>query len=773
MNLKILEKCGTSNAALKEFFTAVPAPETATDEEKGAAEKRCKLRKAFEERINSRLWEGLIFSLKNYQFFSAVDLAWEPPPLAPQVFPLIQYAQGKLDLGACVAQLQKLKCVDQFTTKNDKGEITGIDMPKFWEVSVNLVRSIITRRLAAQSNKYNNLYPHYKYESRSTSQVGKLRGDIMSQRADIMADQYGYKHHETQVYRDGLLYGHSVDFIRAAWEKDIQWREKPKAPEDQSESVTFEPECVREGLCWINPHPTRVGWDNEYPLASINTDSGCGYIFFWDLCRYSGIKDNTKYWNRDSISYNSSYIGLFTQYANYFSQYFCTVKPPESMLGKAGWTDLAAANDRKNMVGVYSGEMGDTSVVYANYYDKIVPKDWGLGDYPYETWVRLIVAGWDTVIFGEWLPSSPGAVLSYNEKDDRQINLGMGHELLAYQDQMSNLQSYLLLALRSDNLKVLLLNTDVLGDEQLKAFRQQAKGANFYNQTQILEVSFKLLGDGVGVDVKEPLKLVETRSGTQITMIFQAMLRLMELIERLMALSPQEQGQPAPREISATETNLIAGTTESVYNFISDAIDEYREAKKRIIYESYMAFGEPNFKVPVLGRYTKGVIKKAGLEVESSEMDDEFHTSEFFSGTLLGPRNALIHDYIFSSRDGSERASNMQAAATLTEGLKSFLPVPTVQEVMTKQQFLDVMNEWFRLAGAYDIKLELDSGGDEPMAPAAAEQFQEVLDQMTSTIEDQSKQIQALKQQVEMILGAALPQPNGNGATALPMPSPR
>src|ERR1051325_7761087 len=179
--------------------------------------------------------EHINFSLKNYQFYSAVDLAWEPPPLASKIHPLVLYAQNRIDMGACASQLATLKCADEFVKKDEKGNVVGIDPPRFFDVSINLVRSMITRRLAAQSNKYNNLFPYFKYESRSTSQVGKLRADIMSQRTDIMADQFGYRHHDTQVDRDMMMYSCCIDFVRCAWEKDKAFSEVQKAPGDQSD----------------------------------------------------------------------------------------------------------------------------------------------------------------------------------------------------------------------------------------------------------------------------------------------------------------------------------------------------------------------------------------------------------------------------------------------------------------------------------------------------------------------------------------------------------
>ena len=755
-----LKSVGTTNERLKEIFTATPLAEGASDEDKKARQALCDTRKKFEDRINNRLMEHINFSLKNYQFYSAVDLAWEPPPLAQKILPLVLYAQNRIDASACANQLTALKCADEFVKKDEKGTITGIDVPRFFDVSINLVRSITTRRLAAQSNKYNNLFPYLKYEPRSTSQVGKLRADVFSQRVDIMSDQFDYKHHDVQVYRDAMMYGHSVDFVRCAWERDIQWAEKPKAEGDTSEP-TFESVVAREGLAWVTPHPTRVFWDNAHPLPSLNSDSGCTYAGFWDVARFGDISTNPLYWNRKEVGYNQTYLGLFQTYAQYFSQYYTTINPPAP---PETFADATSANDRKNLIGYYSGEQNDTSVVKAEYFEKLTPSEWGIGTYPYPVWIRFVVAGWNTVIYAEILPNAPGAVLSYNEKDDRQVNLGIGHELLSWQDHMTNLVSYLLLALSGDNQKVLVLDIDVLSPEQLTDFRKRAKGKNWRSETTILEISRAKLAE-LGLKIEDIIKLVETRSSAQITMIFEAMLRLMTLMERTLALSPQEQGQPAPREISATETNLIAGTTESVYNFISDAIDEFRAAKKRIIYEAYMAFGEPNLKVPIIGRYSPETVKKAGLEL--TDTDDESASQSFgrYTGTITGVKRALEHDFIFTSRDGAERASNQQAATTLGELLKAILSIPAVQEALTRNKLFFILNEQFRLSGAFDLKLpDDDPDGNEPISPSGNEDLQQALETITSTLEAQQKRIAGLEQALAKAGGG------GNGAPP-PMPA--
>lgn len=769
IDFEILKSCGTTNERLREIFTAsLPSDVSGLDEDKKKAiEKDIERRKKFEEMVGARLLDKVSFNLANHQIYSAVDLAWDSNPITKKTFPLMQYAQGKLDLGAVATSLQRAG-LDKYVQKNAAGEPTAINTPLFYETQVNMIRSIMTRRLAAQSNKYTNLYPFYKFESRSTSLTGKLRADVISQIADIMTDNFGYREHDCQLYRDMFMYGHTVDFVQCAWEKEEQWSQPPKDPALKTKEVTKQVAIVKEGVPWMNAHPTRTFWDNSRPLSQINSDTGPKWLGYWDVMRYSEIKDNPDYWNRETVSFTSAIIDVFSTYSMYFTQYYCTVKAP-TMGSCAQETDLAGANDRKNNVGFYSGLEEDASVIMACYYEKIVPKDWGVGDYPYPVWVRFVVGGYNTVHNAEILPSKPAVYAGYNENDSRQLNASMAHELMGYQDQLSNLLTYLLLVMQSNNIRIAIVNTDVAGPEQIRAFREQLKGETAYTGTSVLEISTSKLQE-LGIKADDVIKLVETKSNA-LDIIFRAIAQLISLAERMMALSPQEQGQPAPREISATETNLIAGTTESVYGFISDAIDSMRAAKKRIIYESVIALGNKTFRVPVLARYSEKVIRAAGFEPEEGEFDhadvEPFEKVQRY--TVIGTTEKLEHDYIFTSRDGAERPTNTMASQTLVQ-LLNVLKDPIVLQGMKREQLYDIINEIFRMSGAgVDLNLETQEGDEQTIMPP-----QPILDQLQKNLLELANGVKQNSTDVKSIMQAiGQGQPQGQAPQGSPQGMPQ
>jgi len=752
VDLDVLNSMGSSQARLKEIFTAQPPDPSLGPEEAAKAQEDLKLRNRLEEDIWQRFAQQINYSLRNYEMYSAVDLAWDAAPINKFTVPLLLYAQGRLDVGACAKVVGGIPGHEQYTTKDQKGSITKINVPKFFEVNFNLIRSVITRRLAAQANKYLSLHPYYKYEPRSTSMVGKLRADVLSQVMDIMTDQFDLRHHDVQVLRDAMLYGHSVDFVRASWERYHQIIPDPDVNPEfiDKEKPPLKTVIEKEGVGWINPHPTRVFWDNNYPLSSINSDSGCEFIGFWDVTRYGDIAENPKYWNRKNISYSTAMFQLFATYAQYFTQYLCTITPPCDLDS----VDLSAQNDRKNQLALYAQTNYESSMLLGYYFKKIVPSDWGIGRYPYPVWLRMLVAGSQTVVHAEFLPSTPACYLGVNENDSRQLNISIAMELMPYQDQLSQLLSLLMLTIQSSNFRVLAINKDLADADSVAKFRLDAEAKNKYPFAYVFEYSQAKMEQALpGFNIKSFIELIETSPGNAVTVIFQAIGQLVQLAERLMALSPNELGQPAPREISANESNLIAATTETIYGFISNANDEFRAAKKRILYESYMMCGSPEVRVPVINRYTKKTIEKAGFDVldEDVESDVIVEPDKAVYHTVTGTKSKLFYNYVYTSRDGAQRPVNTEAANVLVQ-LINLLQNPMIAQAVGRERMYNIINEIFRLSGSgIDLKLELEENEPNALGVDKQAQVEQVLSQLASLSEQGQQVDQAQQQQIAQI----------------------
>lgn len=741
IDFEILKQFGTTNERLREICTAKPPSdgEELTETERAKRKKDVETREKWEKSIQCRLSEGIQMNLESYQFYAAADLAWDTCFLTKTNVPLLLFAQGKIDVQLCTKALAGLADGDKFLKKDAKGGVIGIDLPRFIDTQVNIVRSYIQRRAAAQSNKYANLWPYYFYDPRGTSEVAKLRSEALSQRVDQMSDDYDYRHHDAQIYRDMLLYPHVVDFVRSSWEKESHIVRAPQAKETADpDKIAVKNEILREGVVFVSPHPSRIGYDTLHPLSSINSDTGCEYLFFWDVCRWRDIDDNPLYYNKDQVGYGSCLWDLYTRSSPYFTQYMTAISPP-SKIG-----DAVAANTRDNNIGIYSSEQRDSSCFKAEYFVKLIPKAHGIGDYPFPVWIRKVVASDKTIIFAEIMPSKPAAYCGWNECDSRLLNISFAHELMQFQDQMTNLTTQLLLTVQASVAKIVSINTDVITDQKhIDHIRAHFNGKNWAAEPLVLEYSLSKLDSlglkpGVGV-----IEIVESKNSQDVTRILQAMSQLLQLVEKLTAMSPAEQGQPAPREISATEVNEIAATTSAVYSNISDAIDEFRAAKKRIIYESLIACGEDTVQVPVVGRYSKKTIEKAGFQAVDDEAEEARNPSGARRTTVVGSKLNLIHNHIFTSRDGAERPVNTQAANTLVQLLQFLGAMPMAIQSLGKERLYSILNQIFRMSGAgADLLLELEEGEENDFGEDQVAQMQGIIQQLAEAFKQTAAQVQ-------------------------------
>lgn len=778
IDFQILEKMGTNDDAIRRLFTA----DLTTD--LGAK------RKAWEDRIENRVHEGTMYGLRNYQFFAAADLAWDSNIITKELVPLQLFAQGKITFKALETQLRDVstETAKKFCQYGPKGELTGIDIPAFHKVVVNLVRSFITRRVAALAGRYTKLQPLYRYEPLSTSFVAKLRGDALSQRIEMIVNGYGYRHDMTQSIRDMLLYGYSLEFAATAWDQDKQLRKKKGAPgADTSTDKGFDSESyvTREGILYTRPHPSRTFWDNAYPLASINTDTGCSFLGYWSVVRYGDVAKNPIYFNRDKISFDQAFLSQLTSYGQYWELYFANA--PVNFPGSQGTMDVPGRNDREKNIGSYTADNKDQSVIFSEIRERVIPKEVGLGDYPYPVWVRLVVAGGRTVVYGEILPSIPAVYTGYNCDDSRQLNNAWAHDIMPWQDLLSNGLSNLLLSQRAALIKLIMLDVDQVNNpDVLNAIRSIVAGESIFNKPHLIEYKGAQY-DQMGIKPRDAVQVAETQPVNDITMYYRSLMQLLGLAERMLGMSANESAQSEQREISATESANIASTTNTTIAFMGIGVDEAVDAKKRQLYESFVALGETRVQVPAVNRYTMKTIEAAGFKVLDEDQDG---TSESMypskTATLLGSKENLVYDYNFSSRDGSERASNPKAAEVLVNLLSQLVQFPGFAEMVGKERLFMFLNEIVLLSGAgVDLRFDLRDGestatptgepGPAPgLDPEAKKAIEEAIHQLMDAISADRQQIAQIGAVVQQLTGRPLPPPPAapGQPPAAPAPAP-
>ncbi len=741
VDLEILKETGTTQKRLREVFTAKDGDDLV-------------IRERMQDMVQSRIHEGIRHSCKNHSLYLAVDLAWDSLPINKFTIPLLQYAQGKINIKTCAEKMDNIdpELKDQFVDYDDEGIVKNINLQGIYDVAVNIIRSYITRRVAAQVSRFSNLFPYFKYAPRGTDISSKIRAEVLSQRVEIMSEQFNYRHIFSQSIRSMFMYGFSVLFPAEAWTREVQWRKS-----DDGEKESF---VEKEGVSFVEPHPTRVIYDNSKPLSGINTNQGPSWIGYWDIVRYSSVKDNPQFWNISEITYTNALQGIVNAYRDFFDNYF----DPTIMSFPTLRDDFPFQNERTSHTGIYAGEDEDKGMFLSNVFMKVNPKAEGLGGYPFDCWLKLVVASDETVMYAEWLPSLPAVYGGINQNDDRMANCSMAHDLMPYQDQMNNIIYSMLHHMKVSMFKIISVDQDALDDDVKDYLMQSLSEDTFYEKPKALFYSGSRIAD-LGIDAKNIINVVDVSQelaggiGQSLNSLFQ----LLNLVERLMILSPQELGQAAQREISATEVQEISNSTNTIYSFISEGIDEMRSAVKKMLYEHLIACSTTEFNVPVKQRFTAKSIRDAGLDIDDTSDQDEIPSGR----NIIGNPESLVHEFVFSSRDGAERQQNTQAAQTLGQLFQQVVSLPDMAGALGKERIFNILNEIFRLSGVgHDLNLEVDEADDQAELEMGQQAFIDDLKKKWPQVE------QVLQQLMAQAQGGAPQQGGPQGAPPPQSPQP-
>jgi hypothetical protein len=772
---QVLKKFGCTPERLREIFTSKVAPETPAQVSLDRSEvpKQPKsdadIRRRFESRIRSRLIDGIGNNLRMSRPNQAVDMAWDAPPIQRDTIPYLLWAQGKIKLEGAGGFLEKIcdknaspqqieQAKSRWFSKGEGGSLK-LNTARISEVSIDLMKSYITRRHAAINALWSNLWPLLKYDTRGTDDVSQLRGDALTQRVDIMSDDYNYRHFFGQARRFMLLYGYSVAFPRAGWDRKIGWRAAPTntgEPTDEVESYV-----EREGVQFVLPHPSRIGYDLSASLADINTDTGPSFIFYWDVQRYGTLLEpSADFWNINHIFVSDGWIELATQFSDFFFYYF---DPKVISWPNTEQIDPTLDNDRQARIGRYTSEGIDQGILLTHYFEKINPLVDGSGTYDADVWIHLTVAGDCTVIGGEFLPSRPAVYGAINWNDNRLSNQSMGMSLLGYQDQSSNIVTQMIQQLRSSYVQLWLIDKDSLEPAIREEIEKNAMNANWWVDPKFLLYSATKLKDLGIMDPSAAFRIIQNNIPGIIENALKALNQLLNLADRLLILSPNELGQPNPREISAREVSDIATSVQAMYSFINEGPREQMAAAKELIYESLICCGTESFRVPVLKRYSKAVVEKAGMKIPDDVIipEDDIvpaHTP------ILGNLRDLVYDYYFDSRDGAERVLNTQGAQVVMQLLQTMIQIPPLAQKMGVKAIYDFANIVIRMSGApVNFQFDVPVGGDDKL-PQDNEEKQ---DQTLKVVMGQLQRIEQVMMQT-LHIPAQVFQVNGGGAQPPP-----
>lgn len=707
IDLKLLEERGVSAEAWKKIFTTPensssinsvlldpvqPLPDKPT-KKKPPENPVGELRR----RISNRIQAGRDDNLTNYRIYYALDLLWNSPLRQVSATLLTGLMDKKFTPEAIKKTLEAWgmnlsdvvrESPDPKTQKNQ----LSVHIPSFVQVFVPLTRAYTSVRRAKLMND-RRMTPFFKYEPALNDKVSKLRCEVITSRVETMNRQFDYFSVVDQAVFQMLQYGRSVVFPMEEWYTEEQETfdealatkdEKGKPVKDKKGRMVV---YAKEGLRYHIPHPSRVFFDKAYRSSSINTDTGVNFAGYWKILRYGEILDNAGYYNTDKATISpwwwSGNADLFLQ-----TVYPCRLTFPK--------VENKQDNDRENQVAynLYTADHRENAVALTEYFEKLTPSQWGLGDYDYPIWARFVVAADDTIVYAAPLPYNPLQYYGYNEDENKDINPSMALEILPFEDQFSNLLTQYLCAVRQNLANVTFWDKDII--EQHEMDQIESMGDRKYWKRIFMPFSgrkaLKAQHNMQQAFFPVPLAMLDTNA------IVQAMKMILDILERVLQMSSQELGAAATHEQTAVEQKVIASSTSTRMQFTGVPVDEARESMKKQIYDGLMAYGSDDFyaQIPVDRDVNPELLKKIGLDWNEKDHPRDVVSQKIKVRVLK--KSSLALESFTSNRDWLERQSNIEAARVLADALDRWLRGPLGPSI-GPEQGIAAVNAIARLAG--------------------------------------------------------------------------
>lgn len=552
IDLDYLEKRGVSSGANKERF---------------CAEKKDKRVEKLITTIQQRVHDGRESNLREYRTYWAIDLAHETqfaqttPTLVNSLLSRNLKADDLMKELATYGLSEKTL----FLSVDQPNGVTKkiINPPVFFQLFVPLVNAYHTTRTARIYNE-RDTSPLFKYKPAKQTDKNRVMCDIITDIVDTTAQWYGWTEYLKTAIQQMLKYGICIAFPKEEWHVEEQ-------------VIDGKVVVQKEGLRYDMPHPTRMGFDLHHPAPTINSDTGCEYGWHWSVVRYGDILDNRMYWNKKQITFGTNWMDQ-PLYRNYFNEvYPCQLKFPQ-------------VNDpnihREDKAAYYGTTERDNALFLTEFFWKLKPSQWGLGDYKYPVWHRFTVASDSTILWAAPCAYNPMWFMGYDWDAQAGQPSSFSLECIPWQDHLGNLLSQMILTAKQNLESTTFYERNIINTKDIK--EMENLGERRYRSRQFIPYdSLKLRN--AGVDVKQAFTSMELpwRSIVELQSMIPV---LLNICERVLGITAQESGAAASHYQSKEEIVRTAGSSENRLKYTSSSVDAGRDAWMKQAYDANMAY---------------------------------------------------------------------------------------------------------------------------------------------------------------------------------------
>jgi len=393
--------------------------------------------------------------------------------------------------------------------------------------------------------------------------------------------------------------------------------------------------------------------------------------------------------------------------------------------------------DREKAIGslYYGTDYNDQGVLITEYWERLIPKENGLGDYDCPVWFRFMVAGDGcTILYAAPVPYDPVIYYGYDADESRTKNASLSLEILPFQDHFSNMLTQIILTCKQN-----LANLTFIDEDQLMTGdpNQRHGARDTIDQLRNLGEKFYRFLNIFGYSSKKALKLqVGNRGIPDVVQSFNfprgnvaemsnVLRTILEILERVLVMSSQEIAQAASHELRVDEVRNIEQSTSSRLQFTATPVDIARDAWKRQLYIGLMQYGDEDFWVhlPSDVPLTRQQLNDLGFLAHKKEElivpKDQWRLYKVNKKHL----SAMPIWSLISTRDGNDRQDNAKAAQAMALILQQSLSVPMLMQSIGPDQALEWLNRICRLAGIEkDFKFRNVAPNTSPEQQAAEKQ---------------------------------------------------
>jgi uncharacterized protein YoxC len=216
---------------------------------------------------------------------------------------------------------------------------------------------------------------------------------------------------------------------------------------------------------------------------------------------------------------------------------------------------------------------------------------------------------------------------------------------------------------------------------------------------------------------------------------------VLNMLDRIMQLSPQEIGQSASHEQTAEESRIIAGNTSTRVTFTGTFIDDAIYAKKVMIYDATMAHADEEITVGISSSFAsteeefKKLLDSVGLTISDKTTYDPQNADAMTQVTAK--KSALRIEAFASTRDAADRINNPAIADAMSKIFLAVASNPVLIQSIGAVQLVELLNQIIVAAG---LPKEFRLRGKNIDTTAPPEQQGEELNKMLTGFAEQVKQ---------------------------------